>query len=153
MDITITINSPDLVAAASVIASAILDSHTGSKPEVSNPPPVTQPVPETFVQEHQIDKPQSAPAKPAPAPTPAPMPNLTAPTTPAPTPTPAKPKYTFDQICRTAGAMIDSDPNARTKLKELCARNYGIASLKDLKPEMYDAFAADLQLMGAQIKE
>lgn len=74
----------------------------------------------------------------------------TTPIAPAPTPTPttnAK-KYTREEIAKAGSALV-----TQNKMPELLAllQKHGVASVAQLKPEQYDAFAADLIALGAAL--
>ena len=98
--------------------------------------------------------PQTEPA-PTPVPAAAPMP----PVEPAPVPTPtadvkpaqvptSAPTYTLDQIQAAIGPLLQA--GRHTDLQNLLAK-YQVATMTDLQPVQYGAFAADLRAMGAQI--
>lgn len=96
------------------------------------------------------------PVEPAPVPTPtaampqaepAPVPTPTADVKPAQVPTSA-PTYTLDQIQAAIGPLLQA--GRHTDLQNLLAK-YQVATMTDLQPVQYGAFAADLRAMGAQI--
>ena len=97
--------------------------------------------------------PQPAPVapvpKPQPVPTAAPMP------TPAPAPQPvqAAPEpqqkaITIDMLAAAGAPLVDQG-----KMQQLMAllNKYGVQAITQLTPDKYDAFAADLRAIGAQI--
>lgn len=88
-------------------------------------------------------------AEPAPAPVPtAAMPQIEpVPAMPAQVPTSA-PTYTLDQIQAAIGPLLQA--GRHTDLQNLLAK-YQVATMTDLQPVQYGAFAADLRAMGAQI--
>lgn len=94
-------------------------------------------------------------ATPAPAPAATPMPQVE----PVPVPTPAAdvkpaqvptsaPTYTLEQIQVAIGPLLQA--GRHTDLQSLLAK-YQVATMTDLQPAQYGAFAADLRAMGAQI--
>ena len=74
----------------------------------------------------------------------------TTPIAPAPTPAPATnaKKYTREEIAKAGSALV-----TQNKMQELLAllQKHGVASVAQLKPEQYDAFAADLIALGAAL--
>ena len=70
--------------------------------------------------------------------------------TPTPAPAPAKnaKKYTREEIAKAGSALV-----TQNKMPELLAllQKHGVASVAQLKPEQYDAFAADLIALGAAL--
>lgn len=83
---------------------------------------------------------------PAPAPTPA-EPAKAEPAAPAQDTTAAK-TYTREEIARAGSALVTLG-----KMQELLAllQRYGVASVAQLSPEQYGAFAADLISLGASL--
>lgn len=85
---------------------------------------------------------------PAPAPTPVPAePAKAEPAAPAQDTTAAK-TYTREEIARAGSALVTLG-----KMQELLAllQRYGVASVAQLSPEQYGAFAADLIALGASL--
>ena len=85
---------------------------------------------------------------PAPAPTPAPAePAKAEPATPAQDTAGTK-TYTREEIARAGSALVTLG-----KMQELLAllQRYGVASVAQLSPEQYGAFAADLIALGASL--
>lgn len=72
----------------------------------------------------------------------------TTPIAPAPTPAPNAKKYTREEIAKAGSALV-----TQNKMPELLAllQKHGVASVAQLKPEQYDAFAADLIALGAAL--
>lgn len=74
----------------------------------------------------------------------------TTPIVPAPTsaPAPNAKKYTREEIAKAGSALV-----TQNKMPELLAllQKHGVASVAQLKPEQYDAFAADLIALGAAL--
>lgn len=78
---------------------------------------------------------------------------ITAESTPAVQTTPIAPapnakKYTREEIAKAGSALV-----TQNKMPELLAllQKHGVASVAQLKPEQYDAFAADLIALGATL--
>lgn len=78
---------------------------------------------------------------------------ITAESTPAVQTTPIAPapnakKYTREEIAKAGSALV-----TQNKMPELLAllQKHGVASVAQLKPEQYDAFAADLIALGAAL--
>ena len=72
----------------------------------------------------------------------------TTPIAPAPTPATNAKKYTREEIAKAGSALV-----TQNKMPELLAllQKHGVASVAQLKPEQYDAFAADLIALGAAL--
>ena len=70
------------------------------------------------------------------------------PIAPAPTPVTNAKKYTREEIAKAGSALV-----TQNKMPELLAllQKHGVASVAQLKPEQYDAFAADLIALGAAL--
>ena len=92
-------------------------------------------------------EPAVTPVAPMPPVEPAPVPTPTADVKPAQVPTSA-PTYTLDQIQAAIGPLLQA--GRHTDLQNLLAK-YQVATMTDLQPVQYGAFAADLRAMGAQI--
>lgn len=63
-------------------------------------------------------------------------------------PAPNAKKYTREEIAKAGSALV-----TQNKMPELLAllQKHGVASVAQLKPEQYDAFAADLIALGAAL--
>lgn len=127
MDISITINCPDLVTAAKAI-SETLCSRTSKEPAAPVAPAAPQPVAPVATPVTQ-----SAPQMPPPVPPTAPTPTLTT-----------------EQVCTAGANWMAMNPNSRTQLQALCQR-YGVTDPTQLKQEQIGAFATELRALGVQI--
>lgn len=130
LEITVTINCPDLVQAATLLGAALL-----SKVEqIPHDTDLNTLKPGTYVQD--------------PAPAPAPTPEAQKPVT-VTVPVSA-PAYTLPQIATAGAQLMSKDPSLQQPLLELLG-SYGCKTVSELKPDQLGAFAADLRKMGAQI--
>ena len=143
LEITVTINCPDLVQAATLLGAALL-----SKVEqIPHDTDLNTLKPGTYVQD--------------PAPAPAPTPEAQKPVTVtvpvsvsgsshAVTVPVSAPAYTLPQIATAGAQLMSKDPSLQQPLLELLG-SYGCKTVSELKPDQLGAFAADLRKMGAQI--
>lgn len=160
LEVKVTIESPELVAAMNNLASAIVSGMTVKIPEVA---PVAQPVQNTAPAENVTTAPVAAPT-PVTQPTAA-QPVMNAPTVaqtvpaqapvtaPTPVATPAqaaqpKQTVTLDMLSRAGAALVDQ--GKMNQITELLAK-YNVQALTQLQQSNYEAFAADLRTLGAQI--
>lgn len=128
-EIHVTIDCPDLLAAAKLLAR-----HTVSE---------------------SADAPANTIAAPAPA---LEMPVTNTPvntSNPAPTPAPTVPlsqgpTYTMAQIAKAGADLISQNPGLLPQVNALLAQ-YGVQAVTDIKPEHYGAFATALRGMGVKI--
>ena len=171
MDISITINCPDLVTAAKAISETLCSraskepvaSVAPAAPQPAAPvaPPVTQsapqmtpPVaPQPVTQSAPQMTPPVAPQPVAPpvAPPPVPPQPVAPPVAPPPVPpTAPTPTLTTEQVCTAGANWMATNPNGRTQLQALCQR-YGVTDPTQLKQEQLGAFATELRAMGVQI--
>ena len=122
-EMKITIESPALVEAMNNLASAIVSGMTVKVPEVKA---VAQPV------QNQ----QTAPAAPVQQ---APV---------APTQQTAKTPITLEAISRAGAALVDQG-----KMQQIMGllSKYGVQAITQLQPNTYEAFAAEMRTLGAQI--
>ncbi len=129
-EVKVTIESPALVEAMNNLASAIVSGMTVKVPEVKA---VAQPV------QNQ----QTAPVAPVQQ-TPAPV----APTQPAQQATTAKAPITLEAISRAGAALVDQG-----KMQQIMGllSKYGVQAITQLQPNTYEAFAAEMRTLGAQI--
>ncbi len=135
MKINVEVTATEIVTAINNLAKAI--EKFGS--------PVVTPV--VTKAEPVQAAPQPAPVAPVPAPQPvptaAPMP------TPTPAPQPVQQKaITIDMLAAAGAPLVDQG-----KMQQLMAllNKYGVQAITQLTPDKYDAFAADLRAIGAQI--
>lgn len=99
------------------------------------------------------DAPQPAPVAPVPEPQPVPTATPMPTPTPAPQPVQAAPEpqqkaITIDMLAAAGAPLVDQG-----KMQQLMAllNKYGVQAITQLTPDKYDAFAADLRAIGAQI--
>lgn len=138
IDIVINNQETKELSAEKQHALCVLLGLTGPEPAVTPVAamPQTEPAPTPV--------PAAAPMPPV---EPAPVPTPTADVKPAQVPTSA-PTYTLDQIQAAIGPLLRA--GRHTDLQSLLAK-YQVATMTDLQPVQYGAFAADLRAMGAQI--
>ena len=157
-EMKITIESPALVEAMNNLASAIVSGMTVKVPEVkavaqpvqnqqtAPAAPVQQPTqeaPQTPVQTQQfMNVPTAAPAPTAP--TQAPVQQAPV----APTQQTAKTPITLEAISRAGAALVDQG-----KMQQIMGllSKYGVQAITQLQPNTYEAFAAEMRTLGAQI--
>ena len=152
LEIKVTVVIPGMPEAINNLASALTNSSVPAHPRTVQNISIetTQPMPKA-VAEQPVVVPQTnteiTPEPIAPESTPAVQ---TAPIAPAPTPAPAPnaKKYTREEIAKAGSALV-----TQGKMPELLAllQKHGVASVAQLKPEQYDAFAADLIALGAAL--
>lgn len=137
-EVKVTIGCPDLVLAATALAKA-LHPATQITPDIDTGNPAS------------MVTAQTAPASVTP---PTAVPTTTtaqAPSAPVAQPQPpvtAAPTYTLDLLAN-AGAVL-ARQGKTTELQALLPK-YGVASISELAPDLYGAFATDLRGLGAQI--
>lgn len=151
LEIKVTVVIPGMPEAINNLAQALTNSSVPAHPRtVQNISIETIPktvaeqpvvVPQTNTEiTHEPIAPESTPAV------------QTTPIAPAPTPAPAPvtnaKKYTREEIAKAGSALV-----TQNKMPELLAllQKHGVASVAQLKPEQYDAFAADLIALGATL--
>lgn len=138
IDIVINNQETKELSAEKQHALCVLLGLTGPEPAVTPVAamPQTEPAPTPV--------PAAAPMPPV---EPAPVPTPTADVKPAQVPTSA-PTYTLEQIQAAIGPLLQA--GRHTDLQNLLAK-YQVATMTDLQPAQYGAFAADLRAIGAQI--
>lgn len=147
MKINVEVTATEIVTAINNLADVIGKMGTPvitpiTKAEPVNPEPVQaapQPAPVAPVPKPQ---PQPVPtAAPMPTPTPAPQPVQAA-------PEPQQKTITIDMLAAAGAPLVDQG-----KMQQLMAllNKYGVQAITQLTPDKYDAFAADLRAIGAQI--
>lgn len=158
LNVSVRLEAPELAGAITALADAIkgpVDINV-SGPELAQaiaetPAPDPAPAPVTpatpAIPESPAPAAQEVPAAPVPAPDPVPVPPAPAPA-PAASVTPAGPTVTLEQLSHAGAALATSG-----KMPDLMAlmKKYGVQAITQLAPEQYDAVAADLRAMGAQI--
>lgn len=155
MEITVTVNAPELAGAITKLALAIEGAATFKNGEVVIPAGTTATV--TGIEQ----------AAPTPAPQPAPQaaqetPQQPVPQTPAPqvaTPTPApqaaptvsqpqQKALTLNDIATAGAGLVDQ--GKMQQVIELLGK-YGVQAITQLQPTQFDAFAGELRALGATI--
>lgn len=150
LEIKVTVVIPGMPEAINNLASALTNSSVPAHPRTVQNISIetTQPIPKA-VAEQPVVVPQTnteiTPEPIAPESTPVVQ---TTPIAPAPTPAPNAKKYTREEIAKAGSALV-----TQNKMPELLAllQKHGVASVAQLKPEQYDAFAADLIALGAAL--
>ena len=161
MTIQVQINAPDLVAAITALTDAI----AGSKVEPTAPAvkiEQVQAVPQQDIMPAPVvEAPQPAAAVPT-APTPAPVQQAVptaapvqqaqqAPVQIAAAPaTPTAPALTLDAISAAGAQLIQDNPDNMQKILGLLPK-YNVPAINLIKPEQFEAVAADLRALGAKI--
>lgn len=142
MKINVEVTAAEIVTAINNLADVIGKIGTPvitpivTKAEPVNPEPV-QAAPVA-----PVPKPQPVPtAAPMPTPAPAPQPVQAA-------PEPQQKAITIDMLAAAGAPLVDQG-----KMQQLMAllNKYGVQAITQLTPDKYDAFAADLRAIGAQI--
>lgn len=140
MKINVEVTATEIVTAINNLADVIGKIGTPvitpivTKAEPVNPEPVQA-------------APQPAPV--APVPKPQPVPTAAPMSTPTPAPQPVQQKaITIDMLAAAGAPLVDQG-----KMQQLMAllNKYGVQAITQLTPDKYDAFAADLRAIGAQI--
>ncbi len=161
-EVKITIESPALVEAMNNLASAIVSGMTVNIPEVkvdaqpvqiqNTADPVQQPIPEvpqTPVQAQPVmNTPTAAPVPTAPTQAPVQQPPAT-PSQPVQQPQQtAQEPITLEAIARAGAALVDQ--GNMQQIMGLLSK-YGVQAITQLQPNTYEAFAAEMRILGAQI--
>ena len=134
-EIKVTVNIPDLVMAATVFAKA-LHPDTGGTPGA--PKVAINPQTGTLSVSANPGVPIApAPSEQPPTPTAQPQPPAT-----------AAPTYDMNQLA-VAGAVLAQQ--GKTPELQALLTKYGVATISELDPSLYGAFATDLRGLGAQI--
>jgi hypothetical protein len=149
MEITVTVNAPELAGAITKLALAIEGAALNKNGEVTIPAGTTA----TVQSVEQVVQPTTAAAPQQTAPAPQPQ-AQTIPMPQAPTPaqqTTAQPQQkalTLNDIA-TAGARL-VDQGKMQQVIELLGK-YGVQAITQLQPTQFDAFAGELRALGAAI--
>ncbi len=154
LEININVHAPELAAAIAKLADAL-----PGKAVVTTMPnqPATAPAPglspaARAMQQLPATAPTPAPAaavQQTAAPVQQPIPAMTAPVpVQQSAPVAVQPTYTIGKIGDVAGERVRA--GKRPELLALLDK-YGIGGLNQLRPEQYDAFAADLRAIGGNI--
>lgn len=151
MEITVTVNAPELAGAITKLALAIEGAALNKNGEVTNPVGTTA----TVQSVEQVVQPTTvapvAPQQTAPAPQPQAQ---TIPMPQAPTPaqqTTAQPQQkalTLNDIATAGAGLVDQ--GKMQQVIELLGK-YGVQAITQLQPTQFDAFAGELRALGAAI--
>lgn len=147
LEIKVTVVIPGMPEAINNLASALTNSSVPAHPRTVQNISIetTQAVPKAVAEQPVVVPqtnteitPESITAENTPA----------TPIAPAPTPVTNAKKYTREEIAKAGSALV-----TQNKMPELLAllQKHGVASVAQLKPEQYDAFAADLIALGAAL--
>ena len=153
MEITVTVNAPELAGAITKLALAIEGAALNKNGEVTIPAGTTA----TVQSVEQVVQPTPAPQPVTPTPQVAQeTPHQPVPQTPAPTPQPATPTVsqpqqkalTLNDIATAGAGLVDQ--GKMQQVIELLGK-YGVQAITQLQPTQFDAFAGELRALGATI--
>lgn len=160
MEITVTVNAPELAGAITKLALAIEGASLNKNGGVTIPAGTTA----TVQSVEQVVQPTTvtpvAPQQTAPAPQPQaqtiPMPQPTAPVPQPQAPTPAQQTtaqpqqkaLTLNDIATAGAGLVDQ--GKMQQVIELLGK-YGVQAITQLQPTQFDAFAGELRALGAAI--
>ena len=149
MEITVTVNAPELAGAITRLALAIEGAALNKNGEVTIPAGTTA----TVQSVEQVVQPTTAAAPQQTAPAPQPQ-AQTIPMPQAPTPaqqTTAQPQQkalTLNDIATAGAGLVDQ--GKMQQVIELLGK-YGVQAITQLQPTQFDAFAGELRALGAAI--
>lgn len=149
MEITVTVNAPELAGAITKLALAIEGAALNKNGEVTIPVGTTA----TVQSVEQVVQPTTAAAPQQTAPAPQPQ-AQTIPMPQAPTPaqqTTAQPQQkalTLNDIATAGAGLVDQ--GKMQQVIELLGK-YGVQAITQLQPTQFDAFAGELRALGAAI--
>ncbi len=149
MEITVTVNAPELAGAITKLALAIEGAALNKNGEVTIPAGTTA----TVQSVEQVVQPTTAAAPQQTAPAPQPQ-AQTIPMPQAPTPaqqTTAQPQQkalTLNDIATAGAGLVDQ--GKMQQVIELLGK-YGVQAITQLQPTQFDAFAGELRALGAAI--
>lgn len=149
MEITVTVNAPELAGAITKLALAIEGAALNKNGEVTIPAGTTA----TVQSVEQVVQPTTAAAPQQTAPAPPPQ-AQTIPMPQAPTPaqqTTAQPQQkalTLNDIATAGAGLVDQ--GKMQQVIELLGK-YGVQAITQLQPTQFDAFAGELRALGAAI--
>lgn len=149
MEITVTVNAPELAGAITKLALAIEGAALNKNGEVTIPAGTTA----TVQSVEQVVQPTTAAAPQQTAPAPQPQ-AQTIPMPQAPTPaqqTTAQPQQkalTLNDIATAGAGLVDQ--GKMQQVIELLGK-YGVQAITLLQPTQFDAFAGELRALGAAI--
>lgn len=156
MEITVTVNAPELAGAITKLALAIEGAALNKNGEVTIPAGTTATVqsveqvvqPTTAAAPQQTAPQPQAQTIPMPQPT-APVPQPQAPTTAQQTTAqPQQKALTLNDIATVGAGLVDQ--GKMQQVIELLGK-YGVQAITQLQPTQFDAFAGELRALGAAI--
>lgn len=161
-EINITVNCPDLVNAATILANAMGSNSQPSRPKAATPVTMdvsgtTQPVQYGSVMPGAA--PTAAPTNPASVNPTTGSPSMMAPmASSSPSnavpvvgvPLAQAPAFTLEQVSKAGAELLSVQPAKMPELMGLLAQ-FGVQTVNALKPDQLGAFATALRGMGAQI--
>lgn len=143
LEIKVTVVIPGMPEAINNLAQALTNSSVPAHPRTVQNISI-ETIPKTVAEQPVVVPQTNTEITPEP---------ITAESTPAVQTTPIAPapnakKYTREEIVKAGSALV-----TQNKMPELLAllQKHGVASVAQLKPEQYDAFAADLIALGAAL--
>ena len=140
LEIKVTVVIPGMPEAINNLAQALTNSSVPAHPRTVQNISI-ETIPKTVAEQPVVVPQPNTEITPEP---------ITAESTPTPAPAPATnaKKYTREEIAKAGSALV-----TQNKMPELLAllQKHGVASVAQLKPEQYDAFAADLIALGAAL--
>lgn len=160
MEITVTVNAPELAGAITRLALAIEGKATINQDGSMAIPAGTvatvkgveaQP---TAAPQQSTPVPQAQQTAPMPTPQPTPVPQAAPAQAPAPQPTPVpqtaptQKAITLNDLATAGAGLVDQG-----KMPQVIALlgKYGVQAITQLQPENFEAFAAELRALGASI--
>lgn len=153
LEIKVTVVIPGMPEAINNLASALTNSSVPAHPRTVQNISI-ETIPKTVAEQPVVVPQTNTEITPEPITAESTPVVQTTPIAPAPTPAPAPApvtnakKYTREEIAKAGTALV-----TQNKMPELLAllQKHGVASVAQLKPEQYDAFAADLIALGAAL--
>lgn len=139
-EINITVNCPDLVNAATILANAMGSNSQPSRPKAATP--VTMDVSGTAPTNPTTGSPSMM------APMASSSPSNAVPV--AGVPLAQAPTFTLEQVSKAGAELLSVQPAKMPELMGLLAQ-FGVQTVNALKPDQLGAFATALRGMGAQI--
>lgn len=156
-EINITVSCPDLVQAATILATAMGSIKIG-EPTIANPtvaPAATNASGTAQPAQYSSATPEAAPTLMPPVSQTAPVSGIPATTTPGTfnagaAPLAHAPAFTLEQVSKAGADLITAQPARMQELMGLLAQ-FGVQTVNALRPDQLGAFATALRGMGAQI--
>ena len=158
MEITVTVNAPELAGAITRLALAIEGKAAINQDGSMVIPAGTvatvkgveaQPTAAPQAAQQPTPVPQAQQTAPMPTPQPTPVPQAAPAQVPAPQPTPVPQKaITLNDLATAGAGLVDQG-----KMPQVIALlgKYGVQAITQLQPESFEAFAAELRALGASI--